>query len=177
VVRCDPSRGVATLSCGPMHRSCRAPAPVGIGFPLGVNVIATWRREMLVGNIAVESLGSIPVGPTGRRSRPVVKTATALVGVDGIALDAHGGGLLSQRRPEPPDPRDSSSRHGRPPRPRTSRTSPAHSSPGLRPGDQKTLYVLNFSLFPPEPTPGVSASGSACRDTRALIDGTALICR
>ena len=41
---------------------------------------------------------------------------------------------------------------------------------GTAAGDQQNLYLLNFSVFQPNPPPQCSASGSAYRGSRAVID-------
>jgi hypothetical protein len=56
---------------------------------------------VLVGNTELGSLVSIPIRPDGAASPArVIKSAGALAGVDGIALDVHGTVYAATRRRE-----------------------------------------------------------------------------
>jgi sugar lactone lactonase YvrE len=128
----------------------------GFGFPIGANGIATWRREVLVGNTELGSLVSIPIRPDGAAGPArVIKAADALVGVDGIALDVHGTvyaassvhNLLTRVTRAGAVDVLATAQDGL--------NQPSTLAFGTAAGDQKNLYLLNFSVFPPEPTPGV----------------------
>lgn len=128
----------------------------GFGFRVGANGIATWRREVLVGNSELGSLISIPIRPDGAAGpAQVIKTAGALVGVDGIALDVHGTvyaasglqNLLTRVTRAGAVDVLATAKDGL--------NQPSTLAFGTAAGDQKNLYLLNFSVFPAERTPAV----------------------
>lgn len=149
-----PRRGVAALWSDASELA--GDGSFGFDFPIGANGIATRGRDLLVGNTERGTLVSVPILPGGGAGAArVVKAASELVGVDGIVVDVRGtvyaaSGLQNLVT-------------------RVTRTGaveilataadglnqPSTLAFGTTAGDQMTLYVLNFSVFSAQPTPGV----------------------
>lgn len=128
----------------------------GFGFPIGANGVAVRGRELLVGNPERGLLLTVPILPDGSAGEvDVVSAAPEVLGVDGIAVDVVGNVYAAtvQNRLIRVAPDGSAE-------------TLANADDGLNQpstvafgtgGDQKTLFVLNFSIFVPNPTPGILA--------------------
>jgi len=130
----------------------------GFGFPIGANGIATRAREVLVGNTERGTLVSIPILPNGSAGPAhVVKAAAELVGVDGIAVDVLGDvyaasgiqNLLTRVTRGGTVETLATAEDGL--------NQPSTLAFGTTGGRQKTLFLLNFSIFPENKAPGVLA--------------------
>jgi sugar lactone lactonase YvrE len=128
----------------------------GFGFPIGANGIAVRQNKIIVANTERGLLVEVPVRPDGSAGIPtVLAESPLLVGVDGIALDVHGdvyAGIGVQNLVIRVSGDGSV---------RTLATGedglnqPSTLAFGTVAGDQQALFVANFSLFSPQPTPGV----------------------
>ncbi len=126
------------------------------GFPIGANgIVFRHNRSIIVANTERGLLVEIPIQPDGRAGTPnLLVQSPQLVGVDGIALDARGdayaatgvnntvihiadGGIetLATRADGLNQPSTLAFGRGR--------------------SDRQSLFVANFSLLSPDPTPGV----------------------
>ena len=128
----------------------------GFGFPIGANGIAFRNGELIVANTERGRLVRIPVEPDGSAGEATaLAESTALLGADGIALDVHGDVYVA------------SSifytvvRVGSDGLIETLATAddglnqPSTLAFGTGKGKRQTLFVANFSIFSPTPTPGV----------------------
>jgi sugar lactone lactonase YvrE len=127
-----------------------------LGFPYGANGIAFTHGRLIISNTERGLLVAIPIEPTGEAGSPTVVTSSPLlIGADGIALDAHGNvycavngqntlvtvrvdgsiGLLATAD----DGLDS----------------PSSVAFGTGERDHQSLFVVNFAVGSPAPTPGV----------------------
>ena len=128
----------------------------GFGFPIGANGVAVRGRELLVGNPERGLLLTVPILPDGGAGEvDVVSAAPEVLGLDGIAVDVVGNVYAATVQN------------------RLVRVAPdgsvetlANADDGLNQpstvafgtgGHQKILFVLNFSIFVPSPTPGILA--------------------
>ena len=130
----------------------------GFGFPIGANGIAVRGRDVLVGNPERGLLVSVPILPDGSAGEPsTLSAAPELLGVDGIALDVTGNvyaasgvqNLLTRVRPDGDIDTLATAEDGL--------NQPSTIAFGTTDGDHKTLFVLNFSIFAENPTPGILA--------------------
>lgn len=128
----------------------------GFPFRIGANGIAVRQREVLVGNTERCMLVSVPILPDGSAGAArVVKEAPQLVGVDGIALDVRGNvyaasgvqNLLVLVFRDGTVQTLATAEDGL--------NQPSTLAFGTARGQRDRLYLLNFSIFPPEKTPGV----------------------
>lgn len=129
---------------------------VGFGFPIGANGIAFRHNTLLVANTERGLLVEIPILPDGSAGAPtLLAESPALRGADGIALDVHGDMYVAVSL------QNTVLRVGRDGSIATLATAadglnqPSTLAFGTGRGDRKTLYVANFSIFSPAPTPGV----------------------
>ncbi|MFF5986676.1 SMP-30/gluconolactonase/LRE family protein [Prauserella flavalba] len=127
----------------------------GFGFPIGANGIAVAGNQVIVANTEQGLLARIPVRRDGSAGTPqVLARSPRLVGADGIALDVHGGIYVVTGQ-------NLVLRLGAGGTIETLATAadglnqPSTAAFGTARGDRRTLYVANFSLFSPAPTPGV----------------------
>lgn len=128
----------------------------GFGFPIGANGIAFRHNRIIVANTERGLLVEIPVRPDGSAGKPTtLADASALIGADGIALDVHGGiyvvsatqNTVVRVRGDGAIDTLATADHGL--------NQPSTVAFGTGRSDHQTLYVANFSLFSPEPTPGI----------------------
>lgn len=128
----------------------------GFGFPIGANGIAVRHNTVIVAITERGLLAEIPVSPDGSAGSPsVLAQSPALVGVDGIALDVHGGVyagigfqyLVIRVAHDGTIDTLATAEDGL--------NQPSTLAFGTAMGDQQSLFVANFSLFSPEPAPGV----------------------
>ena len=128
----------------------------GFGFPIGANGIAFRNGEVIVANTERGRLVRIPVEPDGSAGEAtVLADSTALLGADGIALDVHGDVYVassifytvvrvgSDGLVEILATADDGLNQ------------PSTLAFGTGKGERQTLFVANFSIFSPSPTPGV----------------------
>ncbi|WP_191244471.1 SMP-30/gluconolactonase/LRE family protein [Amycolatopsis deserti] len=149
-----PKGGSAQLwADGPLLAGTGA---AGAGFPIGANGIAVLREEVIVANTDLGALVRIPIRRDGSAGTPsVLVSSPLLVGVDGLALDVHGGiyAVVGTQNLVLRIDRDGSIT--------TLATAaeglnqPSTAAFGTGRAGNKTLYIANFSLFSPAPTPGV----------------------
>jgi sugar lactone lactonase YvrE len=128
----------------------------GFGFPIGANGIALRHNRVIVVNTERGLLVEIPIKPDVSAGAPALLVESpALVGADGIALDVHGdvyvgvgvqntvvlaggdGSIETLATAE------------------DGLNQPSTLAFGTGMADHKTLFVLNFSIFSPAPTPAV----------------------
>lgn len=128
---------------------------LGAGFPVGANGIVYRHGAVIVANTELGTLVRIPVGPNGSAGEPtVIVEDPALVGADGLALDAQGGivvGVIAQ----------STILHvvG------DSITTIADANDGINqassvafgtgPWDRTSVFAVNFGIFSTSPTPAL----------------------
>lgn len=126
-----------------------------LGFPYGANGIAFSHGRLIISNTELGLLVAIPIEPDGNAGEPtVVASSPLLLGVDGIALDAHGTvycavngqNTLLTVRPDgaigvlaAADGLDQ----------------PSSVAFGTGDNDHQTLFVVDFAVASPAPTPGV----------------------
>lgn len=125
------------------------------GFPIGANGIAFRHNRIIVANTERGLLVEIPIQPDGGAGgATVLVESPALVGVDGIALDGHGdvyaatGVNNTVVRVADDGSMDTLATKD------DGLNQPSTLAFG-RGRDRNTLFVANFSLLSPEPTPGV----------------------
>lgn len=130
----------------------------GFGFPLGANGIAFHHDRIVVANTERGLLVEIPVESDGSAGDPtILAESAALVTADGIALDVHGDVYVGVSFD------NTVVRVGADGAIETLATSedglnqPSTLAFGAGRRDNQTLFVANFSLFAPEPTPAVLA--------------------
>jgi sugar lactone lactonase YvrE len=149
-----PRDGSAELWSG--HPLLAGDGSLGFGFPIGANGIAFRNGELIVANTERGRLVRIPVGPDGAAGEAtVLAESTAMLGADGIALDAHGEVYLASAI------HYTVLRVGSDGVIETLATAedglnqPSTLAFGTGKGERQTLFVANFSIFSPTPTPGV----------------------
>lgn len=129
----------------------------GFGIPIGANGVAVRGRELLVGNPERGLLLAVPILPDGTAGEvDIASSAPELLGVDGIAVDLMGNvyaatvqNLLIRVGADGSVETLANADDGL--------NQPSTVAFGTTGGDQKTLFVLNFSVFVPNPTPGILA--------------------
>jgi len=129
----------------------------GFGFPIGANGVAVRGRDLLVGNPERGLLLAVPILPDGSAGEvDIASSAPEVLGIDGIAVDVAGNvyaatvqNLLIRVGPGGSIETLATAEHGL--------NQPSTVAFGTTGGDQKTLFVLNFSFFVPNPTPGILA--------------------
>lgn len=128
----------------------------GFGFPIGANGIAFRHGRIIVANTERGRLIEIPVEANGSAGEAtVLEESPALVGADGIALDVHGDVYVASANLY------TVVRVGSDGSIETLATEddglnqPSTLAFGTGRGDRQSLFVANFSLFSPSPTPGV----------------------
>jgi len=138
------------------HPLLKGDGRFGFGFPIGANGIAVRHNTVIVANTERGLLVEIPIESDGRAgSATVLAESPALVGADGIALDVLGSVYVGI------NPQNTVVRVGDDGSIATLATAddglnqPSTLAFGTTAGAQKTLFVANFSLFSPSPTPGV----------------------
>lgn len=138
------------------HPLLKGDGRFGFAFPIGANGIAVRHNTVIVANTERGLLVEIPIRPDGSAGTPaVIAESPALVGADGIALDVLGNvyaGISFQNTVVGVGHDGSIT---------TLATAadglnqPSTVAFGTTAAEQRTLYVVNFSIFSPEPTPGV----------------------
>jgi sugar lactone lactonase YvrE len=142
-----PRAGSAELwASGPLFEG---DGSFGLGFPIGANGVAYRHGTLFVTNSEQGSLVSVPVLPDGSAGTPEIFAQDPLLGgVDGIALDVHGGiylPVIAQSTIVYASPDGSSLEVI------------ADGDDGLdwassatfgTAGDERTLYIVNFSTGP-----------------------------
>lgn len=128
----------------------------GFGFPIGANGIAFRHNRVLVANTEAGRLVQVPVEPDGSAGAPSVTVESpALVGADGIALDVHGDVYVVASI------QHTVVRVGGDGSITTLATAadglnqPSTLAFGTGRSDHQTLFVANFSIFAPMPTPAI----------------------
>jgi sugar lactone lactonase YvrE len=138
------------------HPLLKGDGHFGFGFPIGANGIAVRHNTVIVANTERGLLVEIPIEPDGSAgSTTLLAESPAVVGADGIALDVLGNVYVGV------NPQNTVVRVGNDGSIATLATAddglnqPSTLAFGTTAGDQQTLFVANFSLFSPSPTPGV----------------------
>lgn len=149
-----PKHGTAQLWAeGPLLEGTGG---AGAAFPIGANGIAVLPHEVIVANTDRGVLVRIPVRPDGSAGTPsVLLSSPLLVGVDGMALDVHGTiyavigtqNLVLRIDPGGAITTLATAADGL--------NQPSTVAFGTGKAGHTTLYIANFSLFSPAPTPGV----------------------
>lgn len=149
-----PTAGGAEL--WEQHPLLEGTGAMGFGFPIGANGIAFRHNRVVVANTERGLLVEIPVQPDGSAGEPaVIAESDALFGADGIAFGVHGDLYLVSAA------HNTVSRVGDDGAVETLATAgdglnqPSTVGFGAGRSDNQTLFVANFSLFAPEPTPAV----------------------
>lgn len=129
-----------------------------LGFPYGANGIAFSQSRLIVSNTERGLLVTIPIEPAGEAGEPtVLASSPLLIGADGIALDVHGNvyaavngqnTLVAVRVDGSIDVLATAA---------DGLNQPSAVAFGTGSRDHKTLFVVNFAVFSPSPTPGVLA--------------------
>ena len=131
---------------------------LGFGFPIGANGIAVDHKKVIVANPEKGLLVSLPIETDGSAGAATLLAGSPLLaGADGIALDVHGNiHVVAGLQNSVVVVRDDGSID-------TLATAaeglnqPATLAFGSGRRDTQTLFVTIFSIFAPEPTPGVLA--------------------
>jgi sugar lactone lactonase YvrE len=138
------------------HPLLKGNGDFGFGFPIGANGIAVRHNKVIVANSERGLLVRVPIQPDGSAGTPtVLAESPALIGADGIALDVLANVYVGI------NPQNTVVRVGDDGSIATLATAddglnqPSTLAFGTVTGDQQTLFVANFSLFSPSPTPGV----------------------
>jgi sugar lactone lactonase YvrE len=127
-----------------------------LGFPYGANGIAFIHGRLIVSNTDRGLLVAIPIEPAGDAGTPTVMASSPLlIGVDGIALDAqqdvycavNGQNMLAVVRVDGSIDVLATAADGL--------DSPSSVAFGTGERDHESLFVVNFAVGSPEPTPGV----------------------
>jgi sugar lactone lactonase YvrE len=127
-----------------------------LGFPYGANGIAFTHHRLIVSNTERGLLVAIPLEPDGDAGKAtVVASSPLLLGGDGIALDAHGNvycavngqNMLAVVRVDGSIDVLATAADGL--------DSPSSVAFGTGKRDHHSLFVVNFAVGSPEPTPGV----------------------
>ncbi len=130
----------------------------GFGFPIGANGIAIDHKTVIVANPEKGLLARVPIEKDGNAGQvTLLAQSPLLVGADGIALDVHAdiyvvAGLLNLVvvvRTDGSIDILATEADGL--------NQPATLAFGSGQRDNQTLFVTNFSIFAPVPTPGVLA--------------------
>ena len=138
------------------HPLLKGSGAFGFGFPIGANGIALRHNTIIVANTERGLLVAIPIEPDGSAGAPtVLAESPALVGTDGIALDVHGNiyaGIGVQNRivriaGDGYIVTLATAEDGL--------NQPSTVAFGTGRSERKTLFVANFSLLSPAPTPAV----------------------
>lgn len=125
-----------------------------LGFPYGANGIAFSHDQLIISNTELGLLVAIPIEPSGEAGRPTVITSSPLLlGADGIALDTQGNvycavngqNMLVRVRTDASI--DVLAADGL--------DQPSSIAFGTGPRDHQTLFIVNFAVASPTPTPGV----------------------
>lgn len=128
----------------------------GFPFRIGANGIVFRHSRMIVGNAERGLLVEIPIRPDGSAGSPELLAASPLlIGADGIALDVHGDiyvsagvqNLLVLVRGDGSMETLATAEDGL--------NQPSTLAFGTGRSERRTLFVLNFSIFSPDPAPGV----------------------
>jgi sugar lactone lactonase YvrE len=152
VWRIDPNGAVARWLDDPLlHGTGEL-----LGFPYGANGIAFSHGRLIVSNTELGLLVAIPIEPDGDAGEPtVIASSPLLLGVDGIALDAHGNvycavngqNMLAVVRVDGSIGVLATAADGL--------DSPSSVAFGTGERDHQSLFVVNFAVGSPEPAPGV----------------------
>jgi sugar lactone lactonase YvrE len=127
-----------------------------LGFPYGANGIAFTHGRLVVSNTDRGLLVTIPIEPAGDAgTTTVMASSPLLIGVDGIALDVHedvycavnGQNMLAVVRVDGAIGVLATATAGL--------DSPSSLAFGTGDRDHQSLFVVNFAVGSPEPTPGV----------------------
>jgi len=127
-----------------------------LGFPYGANGIAFSHGRLIISNTERGLLVAIPIEPTGDAGEPtVVASSPLLLGVDGIALDAHGDvycavngqNTLVTLRADGSISVLATAADGL--------DQPSSVAFGTGDSDHGSLFVVNFAVDSPAPTPSV----------------------
>ena len=138
------------------HPLLKGSGAFGFGFPIGANGIALRHNTIIVANTERSLLVALRIEPDGSAGAPtVLAESPALVGTDGIALDVHGNiyaGIGVQNKIIRIDGDGSivilaTAEDGL--------NQPSTVAFGTGRSERKTLFVANFSLLSPAPTPAV----------------------
>jgi sugar lactone lactonase YvrE len=127
-----------------------------LGFPYGANGMAFSHGRLVLSNTERGLLVEIPIEPTGDAGELTVLAASPLlIGVDGIALDVHGNvyaavngqnTLVAARIDGSIDALATAA---------DGLNQPSAVTFGTGARGRQTLFLLNFAVFSPAPTPGV----------------------
>lgn len=130
----------------------------GFGFPIGANGIAVDQKDVIVANPEKGLLVNVPIENDGSAGvASVLASSPLLLGADGIALDVHGNiyvvaglqhSVVVVREDGSIDTLATAD---------DGLNQPATLAFGSGRRDNQTLFVTNFSVFAPAPTPGVLA--------------------
>lgn len=151
-----PKHGTPELwAADPMLKGTGA---FGFGFPIGANGIAVDHKNVIVANPEKGLLVTVPMEDDGSAGTvTVLASSPLLVGADGIALDVHGNiyviagvqnRLVVVRNDGSIDSLATAA---------DGLNQPATLAFGSGQRNNQTLFITNFSVFVPEPTPGVLA--------------------
>lgn len=130
----------------------------GFGFPIGANGIAIDHKTVIVANPEKGLLASVPVEKDGTAGEmTLLAQSPLLIGADGITLDVHGdiyvvAGILNlvvAVRTDGSINILATEADGL--------NQPATLAFGSGQRNNQTLFITNFSIFAPIPTPGVLA--------------------
>lgn len=130
----------------------------GFGFPIGANGIAVDHKNVIVANPEKGLLVNLPIEKDGSAGAATLLAGSpSLVGADGIALDVHGNiyvvaGVQNTVVVVRDDGRIDTLATAA-----DGLNQPATLAFGSGRRANQTLFVTNFSIFAPEPTPGVLA--------------------
>jgi len=128
----------------------------GFGFPIGANGIAFRHNTMLVANTERGLLVEVPIQPDGSAGAPVLLAQSpALVGADGIVLDVHADVYVGVGVQNTVVRVDGVGAITTLATAEDGLNQPSTLAFGTGRSEHETLFVANFSLFSPEPTPAV----------------------
>jgi sugar lactone lactonase YvrE len=127
-----------------------------LGFPYGANGIAFTHDRLIISNTELGLLVAIPIEPNGKAGEPsVVASSPLLLGADGITLDTRGtiycavngqNMLVAVRTDGSIDVLATAA---------DSLDQPSSLAFGTGATDHQTLFIANFSVASPAPTPAI----------------------
>jgi sugar lactone lactonase YvrE len=127
-----------------------------LGFPYGANGIAFSHGRLIVSNTELGLLVAIPIEPNGQAGEPtVVASSPLLIGVDGIALDVQGNVYCAVNGQNTLLAVAADGTIGVLATAAGGLDSPSSVAFGAGERDHRSLFVVNFAVGSPEPTPGV----------------------
>jgi sugar lactone lactonase YvrE len=127
-----------------------------LGFPYGANGIAFSRGRLIISNTERGLLVAVPIEPSGEAGAPTVEAASpSLIGVDGIALDVHGDVYCAVNGQDTLVTVQADGSIKVLATGADGLDQPSSVAFGTGESDHGSLFVVDFAVASPAPTPGV----------------------